>query len=213
MKRNLVSILLPLALILFSAPLRGAEPTPEELARMSFIEMVNSVDVSKYSELIQRFQKREAQSRLMKDHFPPKGECDVETYRNREVLLVTIPAHLLFAPNSTELRDDASKWLQPFRRYLKDPDMFRVMIVMHTDNTGSEDYRDQLTLDRVDAVYDWFEEAGSDTRFLFPFAMGDELPLCDNTSMENRDRNRRLEVYLVPGSKMLEQAKKGRIEF
>lgn len=187
--------------------------SPEELANMSFIEMVNSVDLGKQSELIQKFQKREAQTKLMNGKFNPKGECTVETFRNREVLLLTIPARLLFAPNATELKPGASEYLQPLRRYLKDPEMYRVMLVMHTDNTGSEEYRDNLTLQRVDAVFDWFEESGSDTRYLFPFAMGDELPLVDNMSMENRDSNRRLEVYLVPGTKMLEQAKKGRIAF
>lgn len=195
-------------------PAFGAEPNPvDELANMTFIEMVNSVELGKQSELIQKFQKREAQSKLMNGKYNPKGECTVETFRNREVLLLTIPAHLLFAPNSTELKQSAAEYLQPIRRYLKDPDMYRVMLVMHTDNTGSEEYRDRLTLQRVDAVYDWFENSGSDTRYLFPFAMGDELPLEENTSMENRDRNRRLEIYLVPGTKMLEQAKKGRIAF
>ena len=37
--------------------------------------------------------------------------------------------------------------------------------------------------------------------------------ILENNSMSNRERNRRLEVYLVPGKKMLEQAKKGRIVF
>ncbi len=183
------------------------------LESLSFIEIMNSVDLGKYSELVQKFQKREAQTRLMNGKFSPKSDCTVETYRNREVLLVTIPARLLFAPNQTSLKPGAEEYLQPFRRYLKEPDMFRVVITMHTDNTGSEEYRDQLTLDRVEAVYDWFETMEPDTRFLFPFAMGDELPLTENTSMEGRDSNRRLEVYLVPGTKMLEQAKKGRIAF
>lgn len=195
-------------------PAFAAEPnTVDELANMTFIEMVNSVDLGKQSELIQKFQKREAQTKLMNGKYNPKGECTVETYRNREVLLLTIPARLLFAPNSTDLKPGAAEYLQPIRRYLKDPDMYRVMLVMHTDNTGSEEYRDRLTLQRVDAVYDWFEDSGSDTRYLFPFAMGDELSLEENTSMENRDHNRRLEIYLVPGTKMLEQAKKGRIAF
>ena len=43
--------------------------------------------------------------------------------------------------------------------------------------------------------------------------MADEMPLKANTSMENRDANRRLEIYLMPGEKMVEQAKKGRIAF
>lgn len=202
----------------FTLVLAGTAPTAfaaetEDLSGLSFIELVNSVDLGKSSELIQKFQKREAQTKLMNGKYSPSGPCSVETYRNREVLLLTIPAHLLFAPNDIALKPGAAEYLQPLKRYLKDPDMYRVILVMHTDNTGSEEYRDLITVQRADAVYDWFEHSGADTRFLFPFAMGDELPMVENTSMENRDRNRRLEVYLVPGKKMLEQAKTGRIAF
>lgn len=180
---------------------------------MTFLEMLNSVDVGKTSELIQKFQTKEGKTRLLNGKYNPKGECTVEAYRNKEVLLITIPAHLLFAPNDTELKHGASDYLAPIRRYLKEPDMYRVMIVMHTDNTGSAPYRDTLTEERVNAVFDWFEDSGSDTRYLFSYAMGDDMPLFKNDSMENRDRNRRLEIYLVPGKKMVEQAKKGRIAF
>ena len=180
---------------------------------MDFIEMLNSVDAGSTSQLIQKFQDKEGKSRLLNGKYNPKGECTVEAYRNKEVLLVTIPAHLLFGPNSTELKTGASDFLAPIRRYLKDPDMYRVMLVMHTDNTGSEPYREQLTADRVNTVFDWFEASGSDTRYLFSYALGDDMPLRPNDSMDNRDRNRRLEIYLVPGQKMVDQAKKGRISF
>ena len=91
--------------------------------------------------------------------------------------------------------------------------MFRVMLVMHTDNTGSEEYREQITIDRVESLFEWFEEAGCDTKYLFSYALADEMPLKPNDSMENRRANRRLEVYLVPGKKMVEEALKGRIAF
>ncbi len=39
------------------------------------------------------------------------------------------------------------------------------------------------------------------------------MPLKSNDSMDNRDKNRRLEIYLVPGEKMVQQAQKGRIAF
>lgn len=185
----------------------------EALDNLDFIEMLNSVDVSKASELIQKFQTKEGKTRLLNGKYNPKGECTVEAYRNKEVLLITIPAHLLFNPNETELKAGASEYLSPVRRYLKEPDMYRVMLVMHTDNTGTEHYREQLTADRVNSVFDWFDNSGSDTRFLFSYALGDAMPLRKNDSMENRDKNRRLEIYLVPGEKMLEQAKKGRISF
>lgn len=189
------------------------EERDHALDDMTFLEMLNSVDVGKTSELIQKFQTKEGKTRLLNGKYSPKGECTVEAYRNKEVLLITVPAHLLFAPNDTELKNSAADYLAPIRRYLKDPDMYRVMLVMHTDNTGSAPYRDTLTEDRVNAVFDWFDNSGSDTKYLFSYAMGDDMPLLPNDSMDNRDKNRRLEIYLVPGKKMVEQAKKGRIAF
>lgn len=213
------SCLMPLA----SVDARGEIParvTPdatshriESLDEMDFIEMLNSVETGKASELIQKFQTKEGKTRLLNGKFNPNGECTVEAFRNKEVLLITIPAHLLFGPNETELKSTASEYLTPLRRYLREPDMYRVMLVMHTDNTGSEPYREQLTAERVNSVFDWFEESGSDTSYLFSYALGDDMPLRPNDSMDNRDKNRRLEIYLVPGEKMVEMAKKGRIAF
>lgn len=184
-----------------------------ELDNLDFIQMLNSVETGSTSPLIQKFQTKEGKTRLLNGKYNPKGECTVEAYRNKEVLLITIPAHLLFAPNMTELKTGASDYLSPIRRYLKEPDMYRVMLVMHTDNTGNEAYREQLTVDRVNTVFDWFVNSGSDTRYLFSYAIGDSMPLRANDSMDNRDKNRRLEIYLVPGQKMVDQAKKGRISF
>ena len=58
--------------------------------------MLNSVDVGKASELIQKFQTKEGKSRLLNGKYNPKGECTVEAYRNKEVLLITIP-HICFS--------------------------------------------------------------------------------------------------------------------
>lgn len=192
----------------------NASESTDDLEELNFIEMLNSVPLdSKSAELIRKFQEKEGRNRLFSREYNSKNNCTVETYRNKEVLLVTIPAASLFAPNSTSLWSDADALLSPLKRYLKDPDMYRVLMVMHTDNTGSDVYRDYLTEERSRAVADWFAEQGCDTTFLFPYAFGDDMPLVENNSMTNRMKNRRLEVYLVPGKKMLEQAKKGRIVF
>lgn len=184
-----------------------------DLDDMDFIEMLNSVETGEGSALIQKFQAKEGKNRLLNGKYSPEGECKVEAFRNKEVLLITIPAHLLFDPNETELKNGAQEYLSPIKRYLKDPDMFRVMLVMHTDNTGSEEYRDRLTVERVNSVFDWFEDSGVNTNYLFSYALGDEMPLKPNDSMGNRRTNRRLEIYLVPGTKMVEQAKNKRIAF
>lgn len=185
-----------------------------QLDELSFTEMINSVELdSKSADLIRKFQEKEGRTRLYNKEYNSKNGCLVETFRNKEVLLVTIPASKLFAPNEVELRKNAAQFLAPLKRYLKEPDMYRVLLVMHTDNTGSEAYRESITEDRSDAIFDWFVDSGVDTRYLFSYAYADEMPLVENNSMANRDKNRRLEVYLVPGKKMLDQAKKGRIIF
>lgn len=186
----------------------------DALDELSFTEMINSVVLDeKTAPLIRKFQEKEARDRVLKSYGLSRNDCNVETFRNKEVLLITIPASKLFAPNSTDLRADAATYLTPLKRYLKDPDMYRMLIVMHTDNTGSEAYREKITEDRSTAVFDWFDSQNLDTEYLFSYAYADEMPLKENNSMSNRDKNRRLEIYLVPGVKMLEQAKKGRIVF
>lgn len=186
----------------------------EALDEMSFSEMINSVELdAKSADLIRKFQDKEGRTRLYNKEYNSKNQSMVETFRNKEVLLITIPASKLFAPNEVEVRKEATAMLAPLKRYLKDPDMYRVLLVMHTDNTGSEKYREHITEERSAALFDWFVKEGCDTRYLFSYAFGDEMPLKENNSLENRDANRRLEVYLVPGKKMLDQAKKGRIVF
>ncbi len=212
---TLISVLIMGALVSASgqsSPATGGRNA--QLDDMSFIEMINSVELDKKSsDLVKKFQDKEGRNPLHSRYYNSKNGCLVETFRNKEVLLITIPASKLFMPNEVELRPDASAYLSPIKRYLKEPDMYRVLIVMHTDNTGSEAYRDHLTEERSSAVFDWFVSQGVDTSYLFPYAYGDEMPLVENNSMSNRDKNRRLEIYLVPGKKMADQAKKGRIIF
>lgn len=186
----------------------------DALDELSFREMINSVELDeKSANLIRKFQEKEGRTRLYNKEYNAKNSSMVETYRNKEVLLVTIPASKLFAPNEVEVRKDASSLLAPLKRYLREPDMYRVLLVMHTDNTGSEKYREHITEERYTALFDWFVKEGCDTRYLFSYAYGDDMQLVENNSLTNREKNRRLEVYLVPGKKMLEQAKKGRIVF
>ena len=101
--------------------------------------------------------------------------------------------------------------LKPLTRYLRNPGFYKMLLVMHTDNTGSDKYTLNLSRSRVNAVFDWFE-ANASVDFLVPYALGATDPAIDNNSMDNRKRNRRLEVFLVPDKVMINQAKKGRID-
>ena len=137
-----------------------------------------------------------------------KSNYDVEIMRDDEVIVVTIPASQLFEANDTVLTEVGQLLLKPFLRMIKNPGFYKMLLVMHSDNTGSEVYTLNLTRQRVNAVFDWFDENGS-VDYVVPYALGETDPIVDNNSVENRKRNRRLEIYLVPEKTMLQQAKKG----
>lgn len=139
-----------------------------------------------------------------------KSNYDVEIMRDDEVIVVTIPASQLFEANDTVLTSLGDTQLRPFLRMIKNPGFYKLLLVMHSDNTGSSEYTLNLSRQRVNAVFDWFDENGS-VDYVVPYALGETDPIVDNNSVENRKRNRRLEIYLVPEKTMIQQAKKGNI--
>lgn len=162
------------------------------------------IDNDKHSDRIQDYQYNVAVS-LKKNNY------DVELMRDDEVIVVTLPASQLFNANDTVLTSLGQTLLKPFVKYLKTPGMYKMLLVMHSDNTGSNEYTLKLTRERVNAVFDWFDENAS-VDYVVPYALGATDPIVDNNSMTSRKRNRRLEIYLVPEELMLQQAKKGKIK-
>lgn len=182
----------------------------DDILELEFDENISHPKIGNNQKaIIQAFQQAQAK-RL--DDFAQKQNKDcvhVELMRNKEVIVVTIGSDCLFAPNATTLSPTADAYLQPFMPFFKTPDLYKILLVMHSDDTGSQEYTLWLTEMRVNAIYDWFEHAQLDISTLVPYAMGDSDPLLPNNSRKNRQKNRRLEIYLVPGSAMISKAKAG----
>jgi len=142
-----------------------------------------------------------------------KHGLNVGTDRNGQVAVVTIPCSQLFAPNDTALLVSGEKYLRPFGKLLKYPTMYKVIVAVHSDNTGEPAYLDDLTSARADAV-DYFitKISGTDGSSLVPYGLGCDVPLNDNASISERDANRRLEIYIVPNTGMIETARAGKLQ-
>ena len=140
-----------------------------------------------------------------------KNKQNVEMTRDGEVIIITISASQLFLPNDTVLSDLGKQTLKPFLKYIETPGMYKMLLVMHHDNTGSDRYTLNLTRSRVNSVYDWID-ANANTEYLVPYALGSTEPLVENNSVANRKFNRRLEIYLVPEQAMIQAAKKKNIK-
>ena len=140
-----------------------------------------------------------------------KNKQNVEMTRDGEVIISTISASQLFLPNDTVLSDLGKQTLKPFLKYIETPGMYKMLLVMHHDNTGSDRYTLNLTRSRVNSVYDWID-ANTSTEYVVPYALGSTEPLVENNSVANRKFNRRLEIYLVPEQAMIQAAKKKNIK-
>ncbi len=158
---------------------------------------------SKQKDAVQDYQYKQAVE-LIKQNY------EVELMRDNEIIIVTIPAENLFAANDTALTMQGRDALKPMLRFLKNPGFYKMLLVMHSDDTGSKAYTVKLTRARVNAVFDWIDANGS-VDYVVPYALGGSDPLNANDSMEKRRKNRRLEIYIVPGNVMIDQAKRGNI--
>lgn len=137
----------------------------------------------------------------------------VESMRNGEVVVVTIPTDLLFAPNDTVLSKISHSLLQPYAHLLQEDGMYKFVVVCHTDNTGSENYTDNLSEARVNAVAEYLlEQSDNDNAVVVPYALGASDPILPNNTLSNRSANRRLEIFIVPERKLIELARTNKLK-
>lgn len=142
-----------------------------------------------------------------------KSKFTVDLMRDDEVFVVSIPTDELFLPNDTLMTDGVDDILDPLLDKMKDPMAYKIVIAVHTDDTGSVTYRENLSTARLNSVYDWFmnridEGLLDEKTLIIPFAMGGSMPLSPNNSRTNRRENRRLEIYFIPGPSLISAAHK-----
>ena len=133
----------------------------------------------------------------------------IDMMRDDEVVLVTLPTDDLFLPNDTLLSPSAPAKFGPVMALLKDPEMFKVVYTVHTDNTGSSQYNMYLSHERNNSIYDWMLTQISEDLIVIPYEMGDSDPVMGNDSRDGRAAHRRVEIYLIPGPKMITEAHNG----
>lgn len=133
--------------------------------------------------------------------------------RKGEVACVIIEADKLFNPNDTALTEKADRILKHFESIVKMPQMYKLVILGHADDTGDDTYSDYLTEVRANAVDEYLENlAGPQTvANIIPYGMSFEEPRYKNNSFENRSLNRRIEIYIIPEAKLIQAAKDGKL--
>lgn len=136
-----------------------------------------------------------------------KGGLSVKPMRNGEVLEIVIPCATLFAPGSLEVKPSAPRTLAPLTTVVREPRKYKVLVAVHSDDTGDTQYADSITAARANSIDDclWQLANEKDTNVI-PYGIGKDEPLGPNTSRNSREANRRVEIYIVPDRGLLELA-------
>jgi len=106
--------------------------------------------------------------------------------------------NIFFDLNSADLSPESKTELNKIVRFLNDNAGVRISIAGHTDDLGSEQYNQQLSLNRARSVYDYLIKEGIKIQSITFAGYGESRPIMDNTDEESRKLNRRIE-FTVEG--------------
>ena len=83
-----------------------------------------------------------------------------------------------------------------------------VLVVGHTDSTGSDEYNMTLSKNRAYAVTNYFiQDKGLNSSRFETNWFGETQPKHDNSTAEGRAKNRRVNIVILPNEKMVQDAK------
>lgn len=139
-------------------------------------------------------------------------ETTIETINNGEALRVTFDSGILFATNSSTLSDASRSALRKLAESLNQNPDTDIKIVGHTDNTGNVDYNQTLSEKRAKSVFNYLMvDQGVSSKRMEYEGKGIHQPVADNSTVEGRALNRRVEILILPNEKMIQDAQNGNL--
>lgn len=205
-----ISILFLALNFIFPFNMEAKKAEEVDIFELSIDENITTPLLGKQSSKIREFQ---TEQKNFLNELKLKGyPYTIELLRNNEVISITIEARHLFKANDTILADSGKEKLKPILKFLNKKDYYKMVLAMHSDNTGNNTYCINLTTKRVNSVYDWIHEEIKSDISVVPYALGSTDPIINNNSIANRQKNRRLVIYLIPSQGMINNAKKGNVQ-
>ncbi len=116
--------------------------------------------------------------------------------RRADIGTVVVLKNIFFDFNQSELKPESFVELDKLADYLKH-NKVNIEIGGHTDNQGSDEYNDRLSLERAKAVYDYLVGKQIDPSRLSYQGYGKRKPIADNATEEGRAENRRTEFRII----------------
>lgn len=113
--------------------------------------------------------------------------------------IVRLDSMSLFDSGQSVLKPGSTKMLVNSLVGIKAKPGWLIVVSGHTDNTGSVQLNQTLSLQRAEAVRNWMRDTGDVPESCFAVqGYGDSRPIASNDTPDGRAHNRRVEISLVP---------------
>jgi outer membrane protein OmpA-like peptidoglycan-associated protein len=122
----------------------------------------------------------------------------VSVTRMGDNITLNMPGNVTFAHDSADLSPAFFDVLTSVSKVLKEFDKSVVEVAGHTDSTGSDAYNQTLSERRAGSVAQYLRSQGVLNDRLLTVGMGKRRPVADNSTVDGRQANRRVEITMVP---------------
>ena len=129
-----------------------------------------------------------------------------------EGIKITFASGILFNTNSAELRPQSQADIQTLAATLKKYGDTNVIVEGHTDNTGTDQINQPLSVRRAESVANYTIAQGVERSRITTQGFGSSKPVADNSTEAGRQANRRVEIAIFANEKLKKAAERGDIK-
>jgi len=122
----------------------------------------------------------------------------VSVTRNNDDLILNMPGNVTFATGSKVLKVNFNEVLKSVVLVLNEFDQTLIEVTGHTDSVGSESSNQRLSNSRAQSVGDYLISQKINAGRVLTIGYGESRPIADNKTGEGRQKNRRVELTLIP---------------
>ena len=113
-------------------------------------------------------------------------------------LRISMTSATAFDVNSSQIKPGFNSTMNKIAKVLNKYGKTELLIVGHTDSTGSEQYNQTLSEQRAQSVYQYLQGRGVIHQRLSAYGKGELEPIASNDTEGGRRMNRRVEILVVP---------------
>lgn len=139
-------------------------------------------------------QRMEQQKLAMEQATQGTGVEVTQTADNQ--LKLNVPSDVSFDTNSAQIKSNLAPVLDHFAQTLNANPGTTVRIIGHTDSTGTDAINDPLSVNRAASTRQYLAARGVDPARITIDGHGSREPIADNSTLQGRAMNRRVEIYV-----------------